>query len=85
MGSGLSYREIDLGGLLSWDKIGLTGENDGKKAKNTLRRCIHIARGNNRAHVFETDKEKVKYLEILEDYKERYDFRLDAYVIMDGQ
>ena len=33
-----------------------------------------IVRGNNRARVFETDEEKAKYLEILADYKERYDF-----------
>jgi REP element-mobilizing transposase RayT len=43
-----------------------------------------IARGNNRANVFETDEEKEKYLEILADYKERYDFQLYAYVIMDN-
>ncbi|OAM96105.1 transposase IS200-family protein [Pelosinus fermentans DSM 17108] len=43
-----------------------------------------IARGNNRANVFETDEKKEKYLEILADYKERYDFQLYAYVIMDN-
>jgi len=43
-----------------------------------------IARGNNRANVFETDEEKEKYLEILADYKGRYDFQLYAYVIMNN-
>ncbi|WP_371372543.1 transposase [Sporomusa aerivorans] len=43
-----------------------------------------IARGNNRERIFERDEEKAKYLEILADYKERYDFRLYAYVIMDN-
>ena len=43
-----------------------------------------IARGNNRANVFETDEEKEKYLEILADYKDRYGFQLYAYVIMDN-
>lgn len=43
-----------------------------------------IARGNNRAYVFEKDEEKAKYLEILAGYKERYGFRLYAYAIMDN-
>ncbi len=43
-----------------------------------------IARGNNRECVFETEEEKGKYLEILADYKKRYDFQLYAYVIMDN-
>jgi REP element-mobilizing transposase RayT len=43
-----------------------------------------IARGNNRERVFETEEEKGKYLEILADYKKRYDFQLYAYVIMDN-
>lgn len=43
-----------------------------------------IARGNNRAYIFETNEEKAKYLEIVADYKKRYDFRLYAYVIMDN-
>lgn len=43
-----------------------------------------IARGNNRARVFGTDEEKLKYLEIIEDYKKRYGFRLYAYVVMDN-
>ena len=43
-----------------------------------------IARGNNRASVFGTDEEKLKYLEIITDYKERYGFQLYAYVIMDN-
>jgi REP element-mobilizing transposase RayT len=43
-----------------------------------------ITRGNNRERVFETEEEKSKYLEILADYKKRYDFQLYAYVIMDN-
>ena len=43
-----------------------------------------IARGNNRERVFEAEEEKGKYLEILADYKKRYDFQLYAYVIMDN-
>lgn len=43
-----------------------------------------IARGNNRERIFETEEEKSKYLEILTDYKKRYDFQLYAYVIMDN-
>ncbi|SMD00614.1 transposase [Sporomusa malonica] len=43
-----------------------------------------IARGNNKERIFERDEEKAKYLEILTGYKDRYDFRLYAYVIMDN-
>lgn len=43
-----------------------------------------IARGNNRERVFEAGDAKSKYLEILADYKERYGFRLYAYVMMDS-
>ncbi|MBU2699483.1 REP element-mobilizing transposase RayT [Sporomusaceae bacterium BoRhaA] len=43
-----------------------------------------IARGNNRASIFETDEEKQKYLELIKDYKERYGFHLYAYAIMDN-
>jgi putative transposase len=32
-----------------------------------------VARGNNRARIFETEEEKAKYLEIVVDYTERYD------------
>lgn len=43
-----------------------------------------IARGNNKERIFEKDENKVKYLELLADYKDRYSFRLFAYVIMDN-
>ena len=43
-----------------------------------------IARGNNRARVFEKSEEKNKYLELLAGYKDRYGFQLYAYVIMDN-
>lgn len=43
-----------------------------------------IARGNNKERIFERDEEKEKYLDILTGYKERYDFRLYAYVFMDN-
>ena len=43
-----------------------------------------IARGNNRARVFEKSEEKNKYLDLLAGYKDRYGFQLYAYVIMDN-
>ncbi|AJQ28769.1 transposase [Pelosinus fermentans] len=43
-----------------------------------------MARGNNRDRVFESEEDKAKYLKILADYKERYDFKLYAYVVMDN-
>ncbi len=43
-----------------------------------------IVRGNNRAQVFLNEEEKRKYLQIIADYREKYDFHLYAYVIMDN-
>lgn len=43
-----------------------------------------IARGNNRAYIFEEEKGKKEYLEIIETYKNKYDFILYAYCIMDN-
>lgn len=41
-----------------------------------------ICRGNNGAYIFEKDKNKLKYLKIIQRYKKRYGFKLYAYVIM---
>lgn len=43
-----------------------------------------ICRGNNREEVFKGDYDKLEYLDLIEKYKERYDFRLYAYCIMDN-
>ncbi len=43
-----------------------------------------IIRGNNREFVLSEDKWKRKYLELIIKYKERYGFKLYAYVIMDN-
>lgn len=42
-----------------------------------------IVRGNQRQKVFWQEKDFLKYLEILKDYKDRYDFLLHAYVLME--
>ncbi len=41
-----------------------------------------ITRGNQRQQIFEDPEDYKKYLNILEDYKARYDFLLYAYVLM---
>lgn len=43
-----------------------------------------IGRGNNREYVFEKDEDKKVYLETLLRYKEKYNFKLYAYCIMDN-
>lgn len=41
-----------------------------------------IARGNQRQDIFRDDKDRATYLERLEHYRKRYDFKLYAYVLM---
>jgi len=41
-----------------------------------------IARGNQRQDIFRDDKDRAIYLERLEHYRKRYDFKLYAYVLM---
>ncbi len=41
-----------------------------------------ICRGNNRDWILSTDDDKRRYLELLTHYKQRYDFKLYAWVIM---
>lgn len=41
-----------------------------------------ICRGNNREWIFRTDEEKRTYMELIKDYKERYGFKLYAWVLM---
>lgn len=43
-----------------------------------------MARGNNGEEVLERDEEKKQYLNLLKKYKERYDFKLYAYCLMDN-
>lgn len=43
-----------------------------------------IVRGNNRESIFAAENEKSEYLEIIRRYKERYFFKLYAFVIMDN-
>lgn len=43
-----------------------------------------IARGNNKAYIFEKDKDKEMYKNIIKVYKEKYPFILHAYCIMDN-
>lgn len=43
-----------------------------------------IVRGNNRERIFFLEGEKEKYLDILRNYKKKYDFRLYAYAILDN-
>ena len=42
-----------------------------------------IVRGNQRQKVFREEKDFLKYLEFLSDYKDRYEFWLHAYVLME--
>ena len=42
-----------------------------------------IVRGNQRQKVFQEEKDFFKYLEFLSDYKDRYEFWLHAYVLME--
>ncbi|HDQ04050.1 MAG TPA: transposase [Deltaproteobacteria bacterium] len=41
-----------------------------------------LTRGNNRQDIFKDEEDYQKYLEILQKYKEKYDFRLYHYVLM---
>jgi len=43
-----------------------------------------IARGNNRDNIFCDAGDKIKYLDLLTKYKEKYGFQLFAYVLMDN-
>jgi REP element-mobilizing transposase RayT len=43
-----------------------------------------ITRGNQRQRIFKTEKDYAKYLEILADYKDRYEYFLYAYVLMNN-
>ena len=43
-----------------------------------------ICRGNNREVVFKEDQDKFEYLNLIKKYKERHDFKLYAYCIMDN-
>ncbi|HAN09065.1 MAG TPA: transposase [Clostridiales bacterium] len=43
-----------------------------------------IARGNNGEYILDSDEDKKNYIEILKRYKERYQFELYAYCIMDN-
>ncbi len=43
-----------------------------------------ICRGNNREFIFQDDRWKKEYIRIIKRYKERYKFKLYAYVIMDN-
>jgi len=43
-----------------------------------------MIRGNNRSKVFETKENKVEYIRIIKKYKEKYEFKLYAYCIMDN-
>lgn len=41
-----------------------------------------ICRGNNREWIFRTEEEKRTYMELVKDYKDRYGFKLYAWVLM---
>lgn len=41
-----------------------------------------ICRGNNREYIFKENHEKEKYIELLRNYKKRYNFQIYAYCIM---
>src|SRR3972149_4620741 len=41
-----------------------------------------IARGNQRQDIFRDEKDRATYLERLEHYRKRYDFKLYSYVLM---
>ncbi len=43
-----------------------------------------IVRGNNKSHIFMEPKWKNTYLEIIKRYKNKYDFKIYAYSIMDN-
>lgn len=43
-----------------------------------------IVRGNNRSNIFEEKSNKAEYLRIIKRYKEKYNFKLYAYCIMDN-
>jgi len=43
-----------------------------------------IARGNNKEMIYYDDEDKIKYLALVAKYKEKYDFNLLAYVLMDN-
>ena len=41
-----------------------------------------IVRGNQRQRTFQDDRDRIAYLERIEHYRQRYGFRLYAYVLM---
>ncbi|MGI6113886.1 MAG: transposase, partial [Mahellales bacterium] len=41
-------------------------------------------RGNNRSKVFQTNKDKYLYLDLIKKYKEKYEFKLYSYCILDN-
>lgn len=41
-----------------------------------------IVRGNQRQRTFQDDRDRIAYLERIEHYRQRYSFRLYAYVLM---
>lgn len=43
-----------------------------------------IARGNNKENIFIDDDDKTKYLRLIRRYKDKYNFELFAYVLMDN-
>ncbi|HWR45763.1 transposase [Sporomusa sp.] len=43
-----------------------------------------IARGNNKDNIFLDIEDKYKYLDLLDKYKQKYNFELYAYVLMDN-
>lgn len=43
-----------------------------------------IARGNNKENIFYENADKAKYLDLLKKYRDKYDFLLYAYVLMDN-
>ncbi|OPX86046.1 transposase [Pelotomaculum sp. PtaB.Bin117] len=43
-----------------------------------------IARGNNRENIFCKNDDKAKYLDLLKKYKDKYDFLIYAYALMDN-
>jgi putative transposase len=55
-----------------------------RQARIAPKECIYhvLTRGNNRQDVFKGNKDHKKYLEILQRYKERYNFNLYHYVLM---
>jgi len=55
-----------------------------RQARIAPKECIYhvLTRGNNRQDVFKDNKDYQKYIEILQRYKKRYDFKLYHYVLM---